>query len=659
MFLNENKTFVTWNQEILDSYRDVIISFDYARYSTILDPQGGFAVVFVENNEDVPKLGGPGYSLGYTPNKESDFCYIKGYEGMKNAFLGIGFDIAGNFALKTDMVDGLDRAVPNSCTVRGSEIENYKHIATSKNFYYTPINFLISEKLNSIKDIKFKTIRVIISKAFTNLLVQIKNEDQIDYINVLDIKLPFKPRTAFKVGLTNTFIDNYTKFELKNFNVAGFPGILAEPFVSDCVQTDFLNNYLQGSTTVSTVNFTAIPVSGGVNIYELKNGSFQVSQIIDEVNNAVLLGGNERFLFLTNNESYNVEIFYKLSSFFYKIQTINLKEEIDFEFYKNLSTPICADTDNKNLVIGDGNSLYVFDFITGISTFGFFSYKETLTNHISGFIGRSVQVEKGVILTGGGVGKRFDNERYNSFVAVYEDNGFGFTDNNVQNFASPISGNNFNEFGKIISLQGKEAVIGAPNEYRSKKNTLGQGEAYHYVYTKKKTGTGREWRPAMEIGNFFKLDTVGGNFGSHLSFLGNNLIISAPYENYLNPPDKVFEDNPNVGKVYIFRKNKGGAFTQAAVVTPFNSDKNDITRIVKNMYYGRLVGLFSNLACVITVPYQNILLKGQIDFVKIGCVFDTPPVHLPIKEESYGLYDKGGYIIDMISDTYMQKYIVK
>jgi hypothetical protein len=659
MTLNEEKNFITWNQEILDSYRDIIVSFDYARYSTNLDPQGGFAVVFVESNEDVPKIGGPGYSLGYTPNNVKDFCYLKGYKGMKDAFLGVGFDPVGNFALKTELVDGLEKAVPNSCTVRGSELENYKHIATSKDFYYTPINFLISEKINSLKDLKFKTIRIIISKAFTNLIVQIKNEEQLDFINVLDIKLPIKPRTAFRVGLTNTFLDNYTRFELKNFNVAGFPGVIAQPFVANCVQTETVNNFIQGYTTVSTLNFTAVPAGGGINVYELKNGEFSLSQIIQETDNTNLLGGNERFIFLSNNNTYSVEIYYKLSNFFYKIQSINLKEEIDFQYVKDLDYPICADTDNKNLVIGDGNSIHVFDFITGISTFGFFSYRETLTNHVSGFIGRSVQIDNGKILTGGGVKKRFDSERYNSFVAVYENTGFGFTDNNVQNFTSPISGNAFNEFGKVIALQGNEAVIGAPNEFRKNKNTLGQGEAFHYVYARKRSGVGREWRPAMEIGNFFKLDTVAGNFGSHVSFLGNNLVISAPNENYHTPPDKVFEDKPNVGRVYFFRKNRGGAFTQAALVTPLNSESNGLQRIEKNMYYGNLIGLYGNLAAAIAVPYKDILLKGEIDFIKIGCIFDTPPVHLPIKEESYGAYDTSGYIIDMITDTYMQKYIVR
>ena len=657
MLFNPEKNFVTWNTETLDTYHDIVISFDYSRYSLDLEPQGGFAVVFFESDADVPTIGGPGYSLGYTPNNKKDYCYQGSYNGLKNAYLGVGFDMIGEFATKTSVVDGLLNATPNSCTIRGSQAENYKHISTSKNLYYTPLNFLIAEKLNSLDYKEFKTIRVIMSKAFTDIEVQIKREKDLQFVTVLNTKLPIKPRTAVKVGVTNTFIDNYTKFELKNFNVAGFPGKVADPEITDCVQTESLGEFIQGNTVVSADNFCAIPVGGNINVYELQNGKFGLSQVIQEAGNVNLLGGNEKFLFAQINNTYDIEIYYRLSNSFFKTQTLELKSEVDPSYLEKLLIPICADTDNRNLAVGDGESVYVFDYITGFSTYGFFGYRETLTDHPSGFIGVSVQVENGKLLTGGGAQKRFDNERYSSFVACYDDVGFGFTDRNIQNIISPLSGNPYNEFGKSIAMQGNEVIIGSPNEFRRYKNTNGMGEVYHYVFARNKDRTGREWRPAMELGGFYRLDTVGGNFGTHLSFFGNNLIVSAPYEMYHFPPDKVFEDMPNVGRVYIFRKNRGGTFSQAAIVSPANGE--NYYRAVKNMYYGKLVGLYGNIAAVVTVPFKDVFRKGELDFLKIGCVFDIPPPHLEIGEDSYGLVDSSGYIIDMETDTYMQKYTVR
>lgn len=661
MLFNPEKNFVTWNTENLDTYHDIIVSFDYSRYAIDLEPQGGFAVVFFESTVEVPTPGGPGYSLGYTPSDNKDYCYQSGYNGLEGAFLGIGFDGIGEFGLKTNLIDGLNSNIPNSCTVRKSQFENFGHLATSKDFFFTPAKMLIADKINSEQEIQFKTIKIIISRAFTDIEVQVKREKDLSFTTVLNTKLPLKPRTAVRVGITNTFIDSYTRFDLKNFNVAGFPGKIADPIITDCVQTEFLGDFVQGNTVVSSDKFYAVPVGGSVSVFELRNGKFVTTQTIQEPSPVYLLGGNERFLFLNPENTYDVEVFYRLSNSFYKTQTINLKNEVDSIYKEQLLYPICADTDNKELVIGDGEKVYVFEYSTGFSTFGFFNYTETLTDHPSGFIGRSVQVDRGKVLTGGGNKKRFDNERFNSFVACYENNGLGYLGNNVQDITSPISGNPYNEFGQTIALQGNEAIIASPNEYRRYTDTAGMGEVYHYVFTRKRGQgqVGREWRPAMELGGFYRLNTVGGNLGTHLSFLGNNLIVSAPYEMY-HFLFKDIEDNPNVGRVYLFRKNRGGTFSQAAIVSPANGSGDQVPlRIEKDMYYGRFVGLYGNLGAAALVPFKDVFRRGEIDFLKVGCVFDIPPPHLPIGEDSYSLVDSSGYIIDIDENTYMQKYTVR
>jgi hypothetical protein len=208
-----------------------------------------------------------------------------------------------------------------------------------------------------------------------------------------------------------------------------------------------------------------------------------------------------------------------------------------------------------------------------------------------------------------------------------------------------VSGNPFNEFGYKIALQGNEAIISAPNEFRRNFNTVGHGEVYHYVLTTRRGSSGRQWRAAMELGSFYRLDTMAGNFGTSLAFLGNGLVVSAPYENYHYPPDFSYEKNPNAGKMYIFRKNSGGTFSQAAIVNP------DPEKIVPNMYFGRYVGLFNDVGAIATVPYRDDLVQGEVGFFKIGCVFDVPPRHLEIPPESISLYDNSGYVIDIETFT--------
>lgn len=646
MLFNPEKALIAWNNDNLDTYHDIVVSFDFARYSTANIPQGGFCVVFFESSQDVPTIGGPGASLGYTPNSQSDYCFNRGYQGFRGGFLGVGFDLNGEFGIKTDLVDGLDFPTQNSVTLRGSESENYKHISTSKNLVFTPVKFLVADKLNSLDGVKFRTIRIIASKAFTEIQVQVKNEKDKEFYTVLTTKLPIRKRTGVRVGITNIEVDGYTKFELKNFNVAGFPGVVSEPDLRDCA-TIIDAGTVQGKTIVSGEDFCAVPIQDSVGVYEIRDGSFSLRQFIQEEGPAFLIGGNDRFLFLNKKDTYEVDIYFKSGGSFLKTQTIDVLNEV-FDVPEPLfgGFPECADTDNRFLIIGNKKNVFVYQFFTGISTFGQFSYLQTITDHPSGDVGYSVQIDNGKILTGGG--KERLSGRTNSFVASYLYNGIAWDVDPAQTIVSPVSGNIYNEFGYSISMQGNEAIIGSPNERRRNRETLGHGDAYHFVYANNRRTGRREWRNAMALGNTFNIDCPGANFGTSVSFLGNNLLVSAPYENYLFPPDSSVEDNPNAGRVYLFRKSAGGTFSQAAILAP------DPFRVKPYMFFGREVGFLGRGAAVVTVPYNSPLQSSEIDVYKVGCVFDLPPAHLPINIKSIALYDSSGYTIDIETKTYLQ-----
>jgi len=648
MLFNQEKALVAWNNDNLDTYHDVIVSFDYARFSRRNIPSGGFCVVFFSSKQDVPTIGGPGASLGYLPSSQSDYCFNRGYEGFVGATLGVGFDLNGEFGLKNNLVDGLDTPITNSCSIRGSETENYKYYTTSKNFASTPKRISIADTLDSDDPIQYKSVRIIISKAFSNIEVQIKNREDTEFYTVLNQRIPVKRRTAVRIGITHTSTDSYTRFVLKNFNVAGFPGVVADPELDDCATINTVNN-IQGNTIVSANDFCAVPVNGNVHVYEVRGGSFSLKQLIQEESDAYLLGGNERFLFLNKTNTYEVDVYYKASNNFLKIQTIDLYGDVSFDIGEDLigGYPTCADTNSRFLVVGNNKNVFVWQFFTGVGTFGVFGYTQTLSYDISGGIGYSVQIDGTKMLTGGG--KPRLTGRINSFVNAYEYNGIIWDDEPKQTIISPITGNIYDEFGTSISMQGNEAIIGSPNERRRNRETLGHGEAYHYVYVTNRQRGRKEWRSAMGLGTFFNIDTPGGNLGTSVNFLGNYLLVSAPYENYHFPPDKVFEDKPNAGRVYLFRKSSVGTFTQSAILAP------DPFRVKENMYFGRYVGFLGRVAAVVGVPYKNnLLVAAELDVYKIGCIFDLPPRHLPISIDSIALYDSSGYTIDISSFTYLQ-----
>ena len=643
MIFNQEKTLVAWNKDVLDTYHDIVISFDYARYSSVNLPLGGFCVVLFESDEEVPTIGGPSYSLGYTPNSQQDYCYIKGYKGFVNGYLGVGFDVNGEFGSSTKLVDGLSKPISNSCSVRSSSLENYKLLATSKNLLYSNNPFLIAEQVSDEKDAKFKSVKVIISNGFTNIEVQVKDIEDRNFITVLETKIPQRRRTGVKVGITNTSLDTYTKFDIKNFNVAGFPGIITEPELTDCAKIINLDTDMQGRTMVSTDDFVAVPVGGGVTIYEIRDGQLSVRQNIEDSDPVYLIGGNDKFLFLNKKATDEVDVYFKASNSFIKTQTLALSTDInDLSINEIGDFPFCAATDNKNLVIGNKKNIYVYQYFTGSGTFGQFSFLQTITNNISGDIGYSVQLDSNKLLTGGGT-YRLDGRR-NSFVSFYEFNGLDWNDQPTQTFVSPNTGNEYDEFGYSMAMQGNEVIIGSPNEGRRNKKTLGHGEAYHYVYLRNR----KQWRPVMGLGGVYNIDSPGGNLGSSIAYLGNSLVVSAPYENYLFPPDLIFENKPNCGRIYIFRKNRGGTFSQAAAIAP------DFERAIGYMLFGRYVGLCGQRAAVAGVPYNDILINAELDVYKVGCLFPLAPEHKPIEFDSLALYDAGGYLIDMDSFTYLK-----
>lgn len=643
MIFSTEKTLVAWNREVLDTYNDIMVSFDYERYAISDAPRGGFCIVFFDSDLDVPKIGGPAYSLGYTPNSKKDYCFIKGHEGFANGYIGVGFDLNGEFGIRTDLVDGLEKPVPNSVTIRGGELENYNHLATSKNISYLNRPFLIGEKYKENID-RFKTVRVLITKAFTNIKVQIKRSIDREFIDIIETKLPVQRRTGVKVALTNTVLDEQTYFNIKNFNVAGFPGVVTEPELRDCAFKELLDSKTGERDIVSANSFAAVPVGGNVVVYEIKNGQLYPRQTIEEETSSSLLGGNDKFLFLNRDKTDEIDIYYNINNVFMRTsQTLSLSSDVtDIAPEEVGGTPWCAATDNKFLAIGNRKNVFIYQYTASEGTFPIFDFLQTITNNPSGNIGYSIQIDDNKLITGGGT-PRMDGRR-KSFVSFYEANGIDFEDLPTQTFTSPSTGNDYDEFGYSMKLQGNEAVIGSPNETRRGRTTVGHGEAYHYVYLR----TRKQWRAAMSLGNFYNIDSPGGNFGTSIAFLGNNLLISAPYENYHFPPDLAFENKPNTGRVYLFRKNKGGTFTQAANIAP------DYELARENMYFGKGVGLIGSRTALATIPFKNKFENSEIDAYKIGCVFTVPPVHKPIDLDSMRLFDSSGYIIDMDSFTYMK-----
>jgi len=642
MFFNEDKNIALYNKQSLDTYHEIVVSFDYARYSRSDNPTGGFAVVFYRSNNLTPVGGGPDFALGYLPSNKTDYCKLDGYPGLREAILGVGFDLNGQFALSGPGYGGNVTAIPNSCTIRDGIEQNFKVLATSKNFLDTPYSFLQAEKIGPNEDPVYKTVKIIISRGFTNVKVQIKDEKSKAFYTVLETSVPQRERDAVRVAITSTILDDGTNFDIKNFNVVGFPGKPREPLFTNCLQTISLPGYSQGNTVVAESDFVAVPVEGSVYVYKLIGQNFTLDQIITESLPIVALGGSSKFLILGLEKTTNVVVYYYNNSKFFRTQDFNLFEDSfigpDESLYF-INPPTCADTDDQTLVFGNGTQVSVYQYIFNPNALGFGTWVptgQTIIDDLSGSIGTSVQVENDRLLAGSKYG----------FVKFYLNNGFEFL--LEQTIFDPVTGNVFSRFGQSMSLQNNDLIIGAPQAFKVSYNTVGQGEAYHYFYGLNRLTNAREWRRIMNIGNFFNIDTPGGEFGYSLKLRGNNLIVSAPFENYLNPPDKAFEDIPNCGRIYFFEKTTSGIFNRGATVFP------DREKALPYSFFGKYVGFYSPNIGVGVTPYTPGGINSEVNFFNKDCIFDKPPQHLPISFQSIALVDNAGYMIDIETLTYMQ-----
>ena len=208
-----------WNDQPLNTHHDIVISVDYSLYNYNDKPTCGFCIALFETLNNKPRGGGPAYSLAYTPNSINDQCNSEGYGGLEAAVYGIGFDINGIFAKKTDMVDGVAHTTVNSICIRDGIRKDYAFIKQSEDLSHSH-NFNIAQQLTSInEELKYKQVRVVITKCMSQIRVEVKEDHEKDFRSVLELNdLPVLDKKSIKACLFYTSVDEYSKFILKQTN---------------------------------------------------------------------------------------------------------------------------------------------------------------------------------------------------------------------------------------------------------------------------------------------------------------------------------------------------------------------------------------------------------------------------------------------------------
>lgn len=227
------------------------------------DAGDGLCVFFFDGNSEFFP-GGPGSALGYS-NFKGPLAYkadtlgstgsAAAVNGVRGGYVGVGFDIRGNYSNTTDGKVGLvlsgystetgvdtvssetiSTLNPNSVSVRMSEASAYKLHSTSQNLSTFPLEgerftqstpVQLHQTVSTRDDVEFQSARVTLQNQGKRVLVELKDKVTGIYhqYHVADLDNDGfagsdNPDTV-RVGIGFATSDAVTNCDIKNFSVYG------------------------------------------------------------------------------------------------------------------------------------------------------------------------------------------------------------------------------------------------------------------------------------------------------------------------------------------------------------------------------------------------------------------------------------------------------
>lgn len=634
-----------FNDQPLDTWSDIIVSFEYERFAIDSVPTGGFTLAFFDSIVDMPRGGGPGSSLGYTPNTTKEYCRLGGFKGLQAAFLAVGFDNHGLFAAAINGNNGIPLSAINNkdtLTIRGGVTENYKilsltNLTNNLSNYTNASTFTIDQSANNNSIIQKRSVRILLTNHATKLLVQLKESPERDsFDTIIEMSLPEKTRRSLKTVITNTSDNANTHFNVQNFNVAGFPGTPTTQKIDGCSYRITQPNYgLVENRKLCTGNeYIVTSLPNQIVTYTTDTSKYNLKNIIYTGSGIQVTGSADNDICVIYEKLPLVGLYRFLGEKTSKNFFITTPDEL---------TPKWADIDptiNSVAILTKAVSgvVYVYDYITSsenpeqIGTWRLYqtiSYNPALHGE-NGFLNKVKINGKNLAINAG-------NEK----VHMYRKN-ISNVWQYVQTLSATITPQLITGFGEELAISDDNLLVGAPQSQKIPFPEPTQGEVYHYVYSQDRN----RWDLAMAIGSFYKVNTPLGTFGSVIDFRGNTCVIGSPGEEYRTDPTSI----PNVGRVHVFRKTPGGIFSQGTAIAP---TENSIER---NAFFGSSVSLYDNYLFVLA-PYTKVSSNSNITVYNLDCTFETPPPQVGVPACALITFDNRSFILDTITDTYMVSYI--
>lgn len=528
-----------YNKTALDGQHDMAVSLVFSIFNPVSACSGGLSVSFYEDSLGNPYGGGIAGSLAYSPYTNT--ATGSSFQGLQNAYVGIGFDISGEFSKKADgRTTGYFQNNPNTIVFRGSQTSNYELLSYTENLLdLRGINLgqdFTSEE--NAKDLKF---RIILSQQSKKIKVQ-QIVDQNTVLTIAEQNLQNTRASSYRVACAFVSDDDITRCKIKEFNVYGFSNDFSKNFDNE------LNSNL----------FTCLQ--------RISRSSYGATE-----GKKVFLGRNNLFLENSNNKSFSnyiktidVSAPYKLQqTIVYPLCSIHKFMDSDndnlivvkesstnnLQFYRNMGRTIVPEyTVVASAVSGFGESASIDQnllFVSTVSAIEIYKrsgYSWNYNNSIINLSGRPYNINfknnNGIVAYYDGSAQIFENNGTDVYTSVYY----------VSSIASHSDG-----FGLSLDINSYFAVIGAPY-----KDCAFSDDGSVFVFTKN-----TEWNLTTILSAG---DNPSANFGNSVSLFDNVLAVGTP--------GNTVALNANAGVIRVYDLNLDGEANLRSTYPPINLGPN-------------------------------------------------------------------------------------
>lgn len=179
---------------------DVVITIDYSSQTTDITLPGGILIGFIPIDQITP--------LGMTDL--SGLNYISSTStGILSGQLGVAIDFGGTFALSSNNYDGLSASSPNSISIRGSQVDEFPLVYTTKLTNYPLLN-TVSNRL-----------RIRLTDFGQTIIVDAYNFNTFEFNTLVNAPYIVQTLSAVKV-YCSIIATQSTSLSVTNINLNGY-----------------------------------------------------------------------------------------------------------------------------------------------------------------------------------------------------------------------------------------------------------------------------------------------------------------------------------------------------------------------------------------------------------------------------------------------------